>query len=226
MAEAKTAVIYPPIYGPDSDPPAIFDGTTRLYLSYVCPYARRAWITVNYKGLHGQVQFVPFDLKNRPAWYKEKVYPLNKVPSLEHDNKIIGESLEVVKYIDTQFEGPKLIPQDPARKEFAEEMAAYSDTFVKNMWTTFRSEGDAATEMGSTLDHLENCLYKFEDGPFFVGHFSFADIAFVTFIEEAHDVLMKKKNYDITTGRPKLGTWIEEMHKIDSYTVTKVPPHV
>ncbi|KAG9453774.1 hypothetical protein H6P81_006678 [Aristolochia fimbriata] len=169
--------------------------------------------------------FLPFDLKNRPNWYKEKVYPLNKVPSLERDNKIIGESLEVVKYIDTHFEGPKLIPEDPERKEFAEEMAAYSDTFVKNMWNTFRSNGDAATEMGPTLDHLENCLSKFEDGPFLVGHFSIADIAFVTFVEEARNVLLKEKNYDITTGRPKLKIWIEEMHKIDAYTVTKVPPH-
>ncbi|XP_068667775.1 protein IN2-1 homolog B-like [Aristolochia californica] len=226
MAEAQSRVVYPAIYGSDSEPPVVHDGTTRLYLSYVCPYARRAWIAVNYKGLHGQVQFVPFDLKNRPAWYKEKVYPLNKVPAIEHNNNVTGESLEVVKYIDANFDGPKLVPEDPGKKEFADEMVAYSATFIKVVWGSFSSEGDAATEVGPTLDHIENCLTKFGDGHFFVGQFSIADIAYVTFVEKAQVVLLEKKNYDITAGRPHFKTWIEEMHKIEAYTETKVPPHV
>lgn len=31
------------------------------------------------KGLQDKIELVPIDLKNRPAWYKEKVYPANKV---------------------------------------------------------------------------------------------------------------------------------------------------
>lgn len=31
------------------------------------------------QGLQDKIQLVPFDLQNRPAWYKEKVYPENKV---------------------------------------------------------------------------------------------------------------------------------------------------
>ncbi|KAK9108276.1 hypothetical protein Syun_024287 [Stephania yunnanensis] len=42
--------------------------------------------------------------------YKEKVYPENKVPALEHNNVVIGDSLDVVKYIDSNFEGPSLLP--------------------------------------------------------------------------------------------------------------------
>jgi len=34
-----------------SDPPALFDGTTRLYISYTCPFAQRVWITRNLKVL-------------------------------------------------------------------------------------------------------------------------------------------------------------------------------
>ncbi|KAG9450236.1 hypothetical protein H6P81_010201 [Aristolochia fimbriata] len=226
MAEAQASVVYPPLHGPDSAPPALYDGTTRLYLSYVCPFARRAWIAVNYKGLHGKVQFVPLDLKNRPAWYKELVYPLNKVPAIEHDNKVIGDSLDVVKYIDANFDGPKLIPQDPAKKAFADEMMDYSGTFIKVVWGSFASEQDPATEIGPTLDHIENCLQKFDDGPFFVGQeFSIADIAYVTFVEKALKVL-PEKNYDITAGRPHFKKWVEEIHKIEAYTVTKLPPHV
>ncbi|KAK9113684.1 hypothetical protein Syun_020481 [Stephania yunnanensis] len=54
-------------------------GEARLYMAYTCPFAQRAWITRNYKGLQDKIQLVPIDLWKRPAWYKEKVYPENKV---------------------------------------------------------------------------------------------------------------------------------------------------
>ncbi|XP_009140057.2 glutathione S-transferase L3 [Brassica rapa] len=86
-----------------ADPPALFDGTTRLYTSYGCPYAQRVWITRNFKGLQEKIKLVPLDLGNRPAWYKEKVYPENKVPAHEHNGKIIGESFDLIKYLDNTF---------------------------------------------------------------------------------------------------------------------------
>lgn len=33
-----------------------------------------------------------------------------QVPSLEHNNEVKGESLDLIKYIDTHFEGPSLYP--------------------------------------------------------------------------------------------------------------------
>ncbi|MCL7050023.1 hypothetical protein MKW94_029957 [Papaver nudicaule] len=101
-----------------SEPPSVFDGTTRLYISYMCPYAQRVWIARNCKGLQEKIKLVPIDLTNRPDWYKEKVYPPNKVPALEHNNEVIGESLDLIKYLDTNFEGPALLPNDPAKREF------------------------------------------------------------------------------------------------------------
>ena len=39
------------------------------------------------QGLQEKIKLVAIDLQNRPAWYKEKVYPENKViPSLEPSN--------------------------------------------------------------------------------------------------------------------------------------------
>jgi hypothetical protein len=32
------------------------------------------------------------------------------VPSLEHNNQVKGESLDLVKYIDSNFEGPGFLP--------------------------------------------------------------------------------------------------------------------
>ncbi|KAG7027983.1 Glutathione S-transferase L1, partial [Cucurbita argyrosperma subsp. argyrosperma] len=209
----------------------------RLYIAYYCPFAQRAWITRNYKvislfsagllpvistykllvsplfldiifllGFFGGLQGLQ-NLQNRPAWYKEKVYPSNKVPALEHNGKVTGESLDLIKYIDSNFEGPSLFPDDPVKKQFGEELLAYTDTFLGAVYPSFK--GDPVKEAGPQFDYLEAALQKFDDGPFFLGQFSGVDIAYITFIERFHVFLAKVFNYDITEGRPNLAAWIE-----------------
>ncbi|WMV52323.1 hypothetical protein MTR67_045708 [Solanum verrucosum] len=222
MATPSVQQIRPASLDSTSEPPALFDGTTRLYISYICPFAQRAWITRNFKGLQDKIELVPIDLQNRPVWYKEKVYPQNKVPSLEHKNKVIGESLDLVKYIDSNFEGPSLLPDDPEKQKFAEELIAYSDTFLKEIYGNFK--GDIEKHAGPQFDYLEKALDKFDDGPFFLGQFSQADIVYAPFVERYQIFLKEVFNYDITSGRPKLAKWIEELNKLDSYIQTKADP--
>ncbi|XVF07996.1 hypothetical protein REPUB_Repub06bG0187100 [Reevesia pubescens] len=88
----------PPQLDATAELPPIFDGTTRLYIAYSCPFAQRVWITRNYKGLQDKIKLVPLNLFNRPAWYKEKVYPENKDPEkkkffeelLSHADNFVG----------------------------------------------------------------------------------------------------------------------------------------
>ncbi|XP_041026715.1 glutathione S-transferase L3-like isoform X1 [Juglans microcarpa x Juglans regia] len=223
LAAASVQENLPPSLDATSEPPPLFDGTTRLYIAYVCPFAQRAWITRNYKGLQDSIKLVAINLQSRPAWYKEKVYAANTVPSLEHNGKIIGESLDVIKYLDSNFEGPSLSPNDPAKKEFAEELIAYTDTFTKTVFSSFK--GDPIKESGPVFDHIEEALHKFDDGPFFLGQFSLVDIAFITFFERFQIFFSGVWKHDITAGRPKLAKWIEEVNKIDAYKQTKIDPN-
>ena len=41
-----------------------------------------------------------------------------QVPSLEHSNEVRGESLDLIKYIDSHFEGPSLFPRSVRYKIF------------------------------------------------------------------------------------------------------------
>ncbi|XP_078166071.1 protein IN2-1 homolog B-like [Carex rostrata] len=215
----------PPSLTAASSPPSLFDGTTRLYVSYICPYAQRTWIARNYKGLQDKIKLVAIDLGDRPAWYKEKLYPENKVPSLEHNNEVKGESLDLIKYIDAHFEGPALLPVDPAKQTFAEELLAYSDSFNKAMFSALRSKGDDISDAVVALDKLEESLSNFEDGPFFLGRdFSLVDIAYAPFIERLQIFLSDLSNYDMTKDRPRLNSWLEELNKIEAYTATKWDP--
>ncbi|KAE8705997.1 Protein IN2-1-like protein B [Hibiscus syriacus] len=209
----------PPPLDATAEEPTLFDGTTRLYMTYTCPFAQRVWIARNYKGLQDKIKLVPLNLQNRPAWYKEKVYSVNKVPALEHDGKVIGESLDLIKYVDTNFEGPSLLPNDPDKKELFEELSSHIDKFVEMVFTTFK--GDSTTEAGAAFDHLEHALTK-HDGTFLLGdEFSLADIAFIPFVERFEIYLSEVFNYDIAAGRPKVAAWIEAVNEIDGYKQTK-----
>ncbi|XP_076913884.1 glutathione S-transferase L3-like [Bidens hawaiensis] len=219
----------PPALDSTSKPPSVFYGTTRLYISYTCPYAQRAWITRNCKafplseqGLQETIKLIPIDLKNRPDWYKEKVYPPNKVPALEHNNEVKGESLDLIKYIDANFEGPSLYPEDTIKQEFGEELLSYTDTFYKSATTSFK--GGGVDDAAAAFDYIEKALSKFDDGPFFLGQFSLVDIAYAPFIERFQPYLLDVKNYDIKVGRPKLAAWIEEMNKNDDFNQTRRDP--
>ncbi|XAR69016.1 Glutathione transferase [Bertholletia excelsa] len=222
MSAACKKEALPPSLDSTSEPPPLFDGTTRLYISYACPFVQRVWIARNYKGLQDEIKLVPIDLGNRPNWYKEKVYPANKVPSLEHNNKVIGESLDLLKYLDRNFEGPALLPNDPAKQQFAEELLSYTDIFNRTVSTSFK--GDPTKQAASAFDYLETALHKFDDGPFFLGQFSLVDMAYIPFIERFQLFLQDVWKYDITAGRPKLAAWFEGINKIDAYTQTKYDP--
>ncbi|CAK9142935.1 unnamed protein product [Ilex paraguariensis] len=173
MATGRVQETLPPALDSTSDPPAIFDGTTRL-------------------------------VKN---W----------VPSLEHNNEVKGESLDLIKYIDSNFEGPSLFPDDPSKKEFAEELLSYTDSFCKAVIASFKVDGNDGA--GAAFDYIETALSKFDDGPFFLGQFSLVDIAYVPFIERFQPFLLDVKNYDITVGRPKLATRIEGAAVIGKFLV-------
>nr|ACH63212.1 glutathione-S-transferase [Rheum australe] len=217
------AATLPPALDASSPPPPLFDGTTRLYTSYTCPFAQRVWITRNYKGLQEKIKLVGINLQNRPDWYKEKVNPANKVPALEHDGKIIVESLDLIKYVDSNFEGPSLYPDEPAKREFGEELLTYVSEFVPKMYGAFKG-GDTTKVADAEFDYLEKALQKFDDGPFFLGQFSLVDIAYAPFIERFQLVIADVWKYDLTAGRPKLAEWVEELNKIEAYKETKTDP--
>lgn len=214
-----------PILNSKSSSPALFDGTTRLYVSLTCPYAQRAWSVRNYKGIE-DMELVAIDLQDKPKWYLEKVYPVGKVPSLEHNGKVKGESLDLMEYIDQTFDGPSgLYPKASGKEESTKELLAFSDEVIKQMFTAFRNKDvDAAytqEHISPVLDNLEAAFGKFEgEGPFFLGQLSAVDLAYAPFFERFELLAPDLLGYDIYGGHPKLARWAKAMKLVDAYTDT------
>ncbi|ERM95655.1 hypothetical protein AMTR_s00023p00189680 [Amborella trichopoda] len=103
-------------------------------------------------GLQDELELVPINLANRPSWYKEKVYPWNQVPALEHNRQVIGESLDLLYYLDAHFGGPKLLPDDPAKKEFADELVKYTEDFIKDVRNACTAKEDVEKKLSPPFD--------------------------------------------------------------------------
>ncbi|CAD6207768.1 unnamed protein product [Miscanthus lutarioriparius] len=208
VRETKAEEVLPPTLGSGSQPPNLFDGTTRLYISYICPYVQRVWIARNFKGLQDKIQLVAIDLQDKPAWFLEKVYPPGKVPVLEHNGNIIAESLDLLSYLDANFEGPKLFPrdQDPAKQAFADELIASSDSVIIALFRAGRAQAQ-----GQGDDDISELLAPALDK---------VDMVYAPFVERFKDFFAAVKHYDMTQARPKLKEWIEELNKIDAYAAT------
>lgn len=205
--------------------PPLFDGTPRLYFSSRCPYAQRVWVAVKYKGLD-EIECVEISLSDRPLWYKEKVYPIGKVPALEHDGKVTGESMDLLTYLDEHFGGPKLAPTEESKKQAAAEILEYADTFNRIGYTGLSMKNSTPDEIAAVVapafDFMENALEKFSsEGPFFLGKFGLVDIAYAPFIERFEIAFGDIRNYDIKAGRPRLTKWIEALDNVEAYSSTK-----
>ncbi|RWW68082.1 hypothetical protein BHE74_00024420, partial [Ensete ventricosum] len=128
---------------------------------------------------------------------------------------------------------------DPAKRQFAEELLLYSDSFNMVMYKAMPAKGDVSDEVGHAdllkpfesdvaLNKIEDAFSKFNDGPFLLGQFSLVcenldvDIAYAPFIERFQTFFLDVKSYDITKGRPNLSSWIEVFRSPKKYKAIKL----
>lgn len=55
---------------------------------------------------------------------------LMQVPSLEHNNEVKGESLDLIKYIDSNFDGPSLFPDVRFAASSILDLSLYYDKYI------------------------------------------------------------------------------------------------
>lgn len=94
------------------EPPKLASGKIRIYIMRFCPYAQRGLLGLSLK--HVPFEVVNINTTQKPEWYLEKKNPLGKVPTIEHDGKIVYESLVCVDYADEIYStGRRILPEDP-----------------------------------------------------------------------------------------------------------------
>ncbi len=97
-------------------PPSFFSAIARLALEE----KGVAW--------HGRIVNIGPPAENYQPWYVRK-NPRAVVPTLEHGERVVWDTLRIVRYVDETFEGPALVPSEPGARERAERWVQIVDGF-------------------------------------------------------------------------------------------------
>ncbi|KAL4451687.1 hypothetical protein ABPG75_007349 [Micractinium tetrahymenae] len=90
-----------------------------FYTHTLCPYAERVFVAL----LEKRVPFhlVHVDLAHKPAWYRG-LNLRGLVPAVQHQGQVHLESADIIRWVDSAFEGPPLVPSEAAARRDMEEL--------------------------------------------------------------------------------------------------------
>jgi glutathione S-transferase len=180
---------------------------------------------------------IPYDLKASPPHSPDvtAIHPFGKIPVMRHGDVELCESKAIATYIDRVFDGPKVIPEDPARAAQVEQWVSLGNVeFDKLMIRQYvvgyafpKEPGKpdmgaikaAAEKMKGQVDVLERAVSK--TGYLAGDSFTLADINilpmlfYVNRFEEGKAMLGAAKN---------LSAYMERHFARPSFQASKPPP--
>ncbi|EKM79089.1 hypothetical protein AGABI1DRAFT_113711 [Agaricus bisporus var. burnettii JB137-S8] len=206
----------------------------KLYGTNISPPSR-------YAGLVLLEMKVPFELVNVDLGKKEQKSPENlanqpfgQIPYIvEDDGFVLYESRAIARYIATKYanQGPKLIPTGDLKKIAKFEQATFAESahfndpafsllleiFVKKMQGLTPDEArvtELKTTLLSKMDVYEQILSKQK---YIAGdEITLVDLAHLPLASVMPDI-----GIDITTGRPHLTKWLNELLQRESWQTLK-----
>jgi maleylacetoacetate isomerase/maleylpyruvate isomerase len=97
----------------------------KLYTYFRSSAAYRVRIALNVKGI--EAQYIPKHLIREGGEHHLDDYlalnPQGLVPALEHDGRVIGQSLAIIEYLEEIRPEPRLLPADPGERAIVRSMA-------------------------------------------------------------------------------------------------------
>jgi len=193
--------------------PAPIPGKVQFFSMYYCPFAHRSWLVLEHK----QIPYNPIFMllrKDLPDWARER-NPNGMVPIIEHEGKVVYESLVVSQYLDDVFPKNKLTPTDPyvrARHDIL--VSEFSKVSSPYFNLSFKDDVDVNEEFGKLLNGLE-IFEKELSGDYFGGaNPSLLDFNIWPFFER-FPAMKPGANLEIPRDRfPKITSWIDRMYQL------------
>jgi len=196
----------------------------RLYRAPWSTNVERVALALAHKGLEAESVWISYD-DRRPV---EAVSGQGLVPVIEHDGRVVADSMEIVRHLEERFPDPPLYPADAARRA---ETLVFVDWFNR-VWKVAPNAIEAelakpepsaeriAEHSGQMRGHLELFEAMLDGRPYLMGEeMSAADVCAYPFLkylrgrdpaddEAFHRILEERQPPD---GHPRIAAWIERM---------------
>lgn len=203
---------------------------TKLYCSWFCPFAQRAWIALNHKKIPFQyVEQDPYD--KTPEWLA--ISPKGLIPCIVNEGRTIYESSVCVEFIDEYWaEGKSLLPEDPYARAV---VRIWSDHISKKIVPHFyalllkRTTEEREIAKQGLLDGIkkfQDAIHK--DGPYFMGvDFGMVDIMLAPHAQRLSrgNVTDHYRNFSVpdTHEYEKFHEWWRCVQRVEAYKQTVQP---
>ncbi|MCX7283828.1 MAG: glutathione S-transferase family protein [Novosphingobium sp.] len=163
------------------------------------------------------------------------IHPFGKIPILRHGSVVIGESRAIIDYVDRAFDGPELVPADPAAARHSDSWTSMITSTVEPLlirqylFAYFFPTGadggpDTATiealvpKMAGILDVLETAL---QNGDLGQEPFGRVDAYLIPILFYANTM---PEGAALIAARPQLSSYLERSLARPSVQSTMPPP--
>lgn len=189
----------------------------RVYGFPVSTWTRTATMTCIEKGIDHEL--VPLALRGPEH---AALHPFVRIPVLEHDGRVIVESLAITGYLDEAFAGPSLQPGDHApRARMRFWMGVCGDYVFRDVVLTIpRKRPPTDAELSTARTVLERLEGQIGAGPFLAGDaVTLADLYLAPQISNAAE-----KAPEVLAGLEALGAWMARIGARESFRRTAYDP--
>jgi len=201
-----------------------------LLSGWYCPYAQRAWMSLEEKcqGKYKVTEAMDLDIKNgkfiKSEQLREKSPNKAQVPVVIHGDNVVHESLVCVEYIDEAFGNSTLVPGSPSQRAMARMWAKRLDNEIAtNFYRLLMSQDkeDQKKIAQSMLDVIRDFSENIQ-GPFFFGEMiSIVDICIAPWlVGYRYDVMKSLRQFVVPEGEEKFWIWSLAMSKHPSWVAT------
>jgi glutathione S-transferase len=188
-----------------------------------CPYCQKVWLWLEERRIPYRVRKVAMVCYgDKESWYRRLV-PSGMLPALEIDGRLITESDRILAELERSF-GPLGAPlQEPAVRALRE---LERDLFrAWCLWLCQKprntaEEASLAAPFLQLSERLEAVLAQ-GPGPFLLGDFSAADLAFVPFLERMGASLAYYKGHLLRQQHEAIGRWFAALEQRSAYLGTQ-----
>jgi glutathione S-transferase len=199
----------------------------RLYGGIRSGYTQKVRVALAEKGLTDEIPFVDVPKSERGPLHARARNVLRLVPLLElDDGTFLTESSAIIEYLDARYPARPLLPADPLRRARAHALDHYQDQALTPLYRRLATAleqpggGDpdtiakARAAFVDVFRHLDAVL----EGPYLVGEFSLADVAFVPRLQ-----LLPELGVEVPAELARARAWVERLAARPSWSATMFP---